>query len=537
MFAQNFKRCLKFMAMGSALLWLSSCSEDLAKPKFSPDYYLPLVYGDLTLQNLTEDSSFIQTDPTGYLKIGFKDTVDVLGANDLAQAQNIVQLNTTVDIPQPIIFGTSGANDVLPAKYNYNFLAQVSLSNLKTLALNNAQLEFKIVNNKNFDLNGIEFTIPGLTNNGILFTTGKLNIPQGQTISFPFPLTNAKWDLRGELADTSSMIYCDLSNSNAIQGPSGGLATVSIGFSSVDVKYWMGGSPILQQLLSTIPVTSSNAPLAPSSVYRNIKSGSLSLSDVEVDLNFQSRIGLPLGMKFVLGSFSGVDNNYVEMDTLRVDITQATIVNDEAVLSNNLSTINQSSSNLASVLTNFPSTMRVGAGGGAVFNNPDPLGYFVHDSSDLKLIVETEVPLAVNFNNLVFEDTLKFSLGEQLDNDQVSLDTGSLEFTMRNGFPYGFNFVIDAMNDSLRVIDRVAIINITGASIPPGGDKVIDPATSSFNITLTPELFENLKKTTNLLVRATLNTPLGASPKIYNDYKLGFSTKARLKVTIDTAKE
>ncbi len=536
MFATKFKRSLNLLAMSSVLIWFGSCSEDLAKPKFSPDYYLPLVYGELTLQNLTEDSSFIQTDPTGYLKVGFEDTLQVLTPEDLATAQDIVRLNSEVEIPLPLTFNSSGANDVLPSEFAYNFLVQMSLSNIKTLAINSAEINFKIDNNKNFDFNGLEIRIPGLLVNGVPFTTGKINVPQGQTLNFAYPLTNAKWDLRGEALDTNSVVYMDLSGSDPIQGPTGGFATIALGFNSIDVKYWMGGSPILQQVLSSIPVTSSNAPLAPRSVYSNIRSGTISLNDVEVDLNFQSRIGLPLGMKFVLGSFNGVNNNYVEMDTLRVNIGQSTIVAEEPLTTDNLASINQGSSNLASVLTNFPTTMRVGAGGGAQFNNPDRLGYFVHDSSDLKLIVKTEVPLAVNFNNLVLEDRFPFELGQDLDNEEVSLDTGSLEFTITNGFPYGFNIIIEGLNDSLITLDRIAVINISEANIPVGQDKVQTPVQSSFNITITPELFENLKRTRRLYVRATLNTPSGVSPKIFNDYRLGFRTKARLKVTIDTAK-
>jgi hypothetical protein len=108
---------------------------------------------------------------------------------------------------------------------------------------------------------------------------------------------------------------------------------------------------------------------------------------------------------------------------------------------------------------------------------------------------------------------------------------------MTNYFPYGFNFIINALDATNAFVDEVAIININQATIPPGQEKVQTPVQSTFSITVTPELFENLKKSTQLEVRAVLNTPVGSSPKIFTDYKLGFSAKARLKVTIDTAKQ
>lgn len=534
----KFLRQVCFIALGSSMMWFASCADDFAKPSSSPDYYFPLVYGDLSLQNLVSDTSFIKTDPTGYLKVGFQDTVPVLGSSDLAQALQIFQ---TIDVPQPLEFiNIGGGNDQLVPDFEYNFLAQVSLSNLRRAAFDNVKFKLVFKNTKTYALAGLDVKIPGLVSSTGAFSTGIINVPittGGADFETPeYELTDAVWDLTGKDNDTTSMVYLQLSSASPIQGASGGPATVSIVITSYDAKYWLGGSPILAQLLSNIPVTTSNTRVVPTSTYQNIKSGSLSLSGINVDLNFQSTMGLPLGMKFVLGSFSGVDNNYVEMDTLRVNVDKGTIVNGMPTVKDNFSSINESNSNLSAVLTNFPSTMKVGAGGGADFSS-DPFGLFVHDSSELNLIVDAEIPLAVNLNNLNLRDTLDFALGEDIDNEQVSLDTGSLEFTMTNYFPYGFNFVINAIDATNAFVDEVAVININQATIPPGQDKVQTPVQSTFAITVTPELFENLKKATKLEVRAVLNTPLGASPKIFTDYKLGFSSKARLKVTIDTAKQ
>lgn len=533
----KFLRQVCFVALGSTMMWFASCADDFAKPSLSPDYYFPLVYGDLSLQNLLTDTSFIKTDPTGYLKVGFQDTVPVLGSSDLAQALEIFQ---TVDVPQPLSFvGIGGGNEQLVTDFQYNFLAQVSLSKLRTAAFDNLKFKLVFKNTKPFALAGLDVKIPGLVSSTGSFSTGIINVPVttgGPDFETPeYDLTDAVWDLRGKDNDTTSTVYLQLTSASPIQGAAGGPATVSIVITSYDTKYWLGGSTILGQILSNIPVTTSVTRVIPTSTYQNIKSGSLSLSGINVDLNFQSTMGLPLGMKFVLGSFSGVDNNYIEMDTLRVTVDKGTLVNGMPTVKDNISSINESNSNLSAVLTNFPSAMKIGAGGGADFST-DPLGLFVHDSSKLNLLVDAEIPLAVNLNNLNLRDTLDFALGEDIDNEQVSLDTGSLEFTMTNYFPYGFNFTINALDKDNAFVDEVGVINITQANIPIGQEKVQTPVKSTFAITVTPELFENLKKSTKLEVRAVLNTPIGASPKIFTDYKLGFSAKARLKVTVDTAK-
>lgn len=528
----KFLRQVCFIVLGSAMMWFGSCSEDLAKPTISPDYYIPLVYGDLSLQNLVTDTSFIKTDPTGYLKVGFQDTVPVLGSGDLAQALQIFQ---TIDIPQPLSFiNIGGGNDQLVSDFEYNFLAQVSLSNLRRAAFDNVKFKLIFKNTKNYPLAGLDVKIPGLVSSTGAFSTGIINVPVttggSDFETQEFELTDAVWDLTGKDNDTTSMVYMQLTSASPIQGNGGGPASVSIVITSYDAKYWLGGSPILGQLLSNIPVTTSNTRIIPTSTYQNIKSGSLSLSGINVGLNFRSTMGLPLNMKFVLGSFSGVDNKYIEMDTLRVNVDKGAIVNGMPTVKDNFSVINESNSNLAAVLTNFPSTMKVGAGGGADFSS-DPFGLFVHDSSKLDLLVDADIPVAINLDSLNLRDTLDFVLGQDLDNEDVSLDTGSLEFTMTNYFPYGFNFTINALDETNTFLDELATIVINEALIPPGQEKVQEPTKSSFAITITPDLFEKLKQARKLEVRAVLNTAAGASPRIFTEYKLGFATKARLKVT------
>ena len=143
-------------------------------------------------------------------------------------------------------------------------------------------------------------------------------------------------------------------------------------------------------------------------------------------------------------------------------------------------------------------------------------------------------------HSLKLQDTVAFALlrtlGELIDTSNVKLDTGTLDFKISNGFPYTINIDLLAMNDAFDPITNLASLKIDGAStaIIDGEEKVISPRVSIFNVTITKQLFERLKSSKYIQIKALLNTPAGVvSPKIYTDYTLGFDTKGRLKLTID----
>lgn len=536
---RSLKRISLFI-MATIYLFVSSCSidEDLGKPTFSPDFILPLVYGELDLKNLVKDTSFIKTDPSGYLKIGFQDTLEVLNSTALGDALKIVQTAAPAP-PRVLAFTNSSGQDVFPTEADLDINLLMSLSKVKTLALHNLQFKIIIQNAKAFDFNGLVITIPGLLVNGVPFQSEALNVPQGQTFEKSFTIGESIWDLTGKPggAMDTSMVYFQFSKSGGgtISGPAGGSAAISLQFEGTpEIKYWQGKSSILQQVLSNQTSTSTTSSLVPAETYKGIKSGSLGLEGIDVKLNFQSRMGIPLGMRLVLETTNGVTGQKVAMTPLDVTIQQSTITSNEPILKDNLDTLNKTTSNLADVLTNFPTSIKVTAGVGSTFNNPDPLAYFFHEASDLKLYVDATIPLAVSFNQLKLESIKPFALFEtmNIDTSIAVLDTGIFYFKITNGFPYDIAIDLNALNGATDSVARLATIHMTGATtgIVNGEEKVIAPSTSEFQVALSQTLFEKLKTVKNLGIKAKLNTT-ATTPKIYTDYKLGFDVKARVKVT------
>jgi hypothetical protein len=523
--------------VGSSFLWLSACKidEDLAKPTLSPDFIIPLVYGELDLKNLVKDTSFIKTDPSGYLKVGFMDTLEVLNATTLADALKIVQTGFP-SIPKTLTFTSAGGGNILfPVDELLDINLNLGTSMVRKLAFNELTFSISIQNSHTFDYNDLNITIPGLVSGTTAFTSGSINVPAGQTVETQFTLSNCIWDLSGRTGLDTSKVLMQFSSGTPIQGPGGGVGLISVEFNSYNLKYWQGKSNILQQLLSTPTSTSNTNSLVPKETYKGIKSGSINLEDIDVKLDFISKMGIPLGMNIILESTNGVTNEKVALTPLNLVIQPSTIgVNDEPNERNNRTQIDETTSNLADVFTNFPTTIKVTAGVGSTFDNPDPYGYFFHQNSDLKLTVDATIPFAVSFNQLRLQSNYDFDLFAQanLDSNIAILDTGTLFFTISNGFPYEIDIDLNALNGLEDSLVTLAAVRLTAANtaVINGELKVTSPTKSTFTVGLSADLLDRIKVAKKLGVKARLNTASG-SPKIYTEYKLGFETKARLGVT------
>lgn len=523
--------------VGSSLLWLSACKidEDLAKPTLSPDFIIPLVYGELDLKNLVKDTSFIKTDPSGYLKVGFMDTLEVLNATTLADALKIVQTGFP-SIPKTLTFTSAGGGNILfPVEEILDINLNLGTSMVRKLAFNELTFTISIQNSHTFDYNGLVISIPGLVSGTTAFSSGTINIPAGQTVATQFTLSNCIWDLSGKTGLDTSKVLMQFSSASPIQGPGGGVGLVSVEFDSYNLKFWQGKSNILQQLLSTPTSTSNTNSLVPKETYKGIVSGSINLEDIDVKLDFISKMGIPLGMNIVLESTNGVTNGKVALTPLDLVIQSSSIgTNDEPLEKSNITVIDETTSNLADVLTNFPTTIKVTAGVGSTFDNPDPYGYFFHQNSDLKLTVDATIPFAISFDQLRLQSSYDFDLFAQanLDSNIAVLDTGTLFFTINNGFPYEIDIDLNALNGLEDSLASLAKVRLTAANtaLVNGELKVTSPTKSTFTVGLSSDLLDRIKVAKKLGVKARLNTASG-SPKIYTEYKLGFDTKARLGVT------
>jgi hypothetical protein len=519
------------------LLWLASLSisscnlldEGIAEPYFSPDYILPLAHGNLTLANITQkDSGIIQTSPTNYFKVGFRDTVfeQDLGAQ-LAAVQNIPQ------IPTPFYFDPSGGKHTIKTQdFTFDLTLPLQLSKLTQLVLVRGKLKLNIVNNKTFAFTNLQWEIPGLKINGLPYVSPVIEkIDAGASDSTIIDLTNADWDLRGKNLDSNSLMYIKLNVlSGTNNGSQLGLGYFNLSMSDVEVGYSVG-----RYFTIDFPEFKTTADVLPAAFYRNIKGGSMSLKEAKVTLDFDNTSGLPFLINVKVSTKNGVSGRIDSFKTGDLNILKAEL-GPSAVVNR---FVLDDAKGFGKTISNFPTTMGFVAKVG-INQNPNSLDHFIYKRSAIKLFVDAEIPFSIAFDSLKLQDTFAFALlqtlGQQIDTSKTKLDTGTLDFTISNGFPYTINIDLLAMNGAFDPITNLASLKIDGAStvIIDGEEKVVTPRTSVFSVTLTQKLFERLKSARYIQLKALLNTPTGVvSPKIYTDYQLGFDTKGRLKLTID----
>jgi hypothetical protein len=283
------------------------------------------------------------------------------------------------------------------------------------------------------------------------------------------------------------------------------------------------------------PEFKTTADVLPAAFYKNIKGGSMNLKEAKVTLDFDNTSGLPFLINVKVSTKNGVTGRIDSFKTGDLNILKAdpgpSAVNNRFVLDD--------ATGFGKTISNFPTTMGFTAKIG-INQYPNSLDNFIYKRSAIKLVVDAEIPFSIAFDSLKLQDTVAFALlrtlGELIDTSNVKLDTGTLDFKISNGFPYTINIDLLAMNDAFDPITNLASLKIDGAStaIIDGEEKVISPRVSVFNVTITKQLFERLKSSKYIQIKALLNTPAGVvSPKIYTDYTLGFDTKGRLKLTID----
>jgi hypothetical protein len=527
----------KNLILNACLLWLaafsvSSCNlldDGIAEPNFSPDYILPLAHGSITLGNLTaENASFIQTSPTNYFKVGFRDTVfeQVLG-EQLAAVQDIPAF------PSSLYFDPTGGKHTLKTQdFEYDLTLPLQLSKLTQLILESGELKLKITNNKSFTFTNLQWEIPGLKINGLPYVSQTIEtIASGASDSTIIDLTNADWDLRGKDLDSNSLMYIKL---NVLAGTNNG-AQSGIGFFTLSLSDIKVGFSKGRYFTIDFPEFKTTADVLPASFYKNIKGGSVNLKEAKVNLDFDNTSGLPFVINVKVSTKNGISGRIDSIKTgdlniLKADIGPAAIVNKFVL---------DDSKGFGKIISNFPTTMSFAAKVG-INQDPNSLNHFIYKRSALKLFVDVEIPFSIAFDSLKLQDTVVFALlrtlAEQIDTSKTSLDSGALYFTISNGFPYIINVDLLAMNDAFDPITNLASLKIDGAStaIVGGEEKVVLPRVSVINVILTQELFERLKSARYIQIKALLNTPAGVvSPKIYTDYQLNFDVKGRLKLTID----
>lgn len=271
--------------------------------------------------------------------------------------------------------------------------------------------------------------------------------------------------------------------------------------------------------------------------FRNFDATGIRFAEPKFSFVFENGFGFPLGLDFRSISSIGSEGQIVPLSGTAID--DPTIV--EAPTKDNVGDVivsslelNSSNSNIDEMLAVQPRKviMEVNAE-----SNPAsiPSQYnFVDINSLLDVSVEVEIPLIMNVDNLVAEETVAFSDGADLQEAKRLM----FRVIAENELPLGGDIEIEFLDDQGNVVHTVAERPVfTGAPVGPD-DRTTEATVTTADVELSDQEIRAIENAVTIRVLARLSTTdatSGDAVKFFSDYELRVKLAAQADIEVGTS--
>ncbi len=265
-------------------------------------------------------------------------------------------------------------------------------------------------------------------------------------------------------------------------------------------------------------------------LFKKIKSGSLALEKVSVDLGIENGVGAD--GRIILYDLSSVNSSRNSTVTL----TGSSIVNQplsivratDFPLAPSVTNfhLDNTNSNIKSLIENLPDKLKYKLD---VFINPSGNSHnysdFAYYNSPLNVSLDLSVPLSLIANKLMFADTVDFNLGSTNSNGSSSIKNGIFNLIAENGFPLKANMQVFLYDDYGVLIDSLmAAPHEIAAGILDNNCHVSTVSKSVIQIPVDDNKMNRIRNAKKAVVLAVLNTSgnnnCNSYQKIYSNYKM-----------------
>jgi len=269
--------------------------------------------------------------------------------------------------------------------------------------------------------------------------------------------------------------------------------------------------------------------------FSDLGESGLRFGSPEINFNFTSSFGLPLGILF--NGMYGVDSTENGIDTVYLSGDAATIpqiIGGASTPGDAISStvsLSPSNSSIRDLLGVSPNT--IGFNLTSITNPEDPTqSNFVIDTSKISTTIEMKLPMELSLDDLTQE--VGFDLGEGLEFEAA--DSVSLRIVADNGFPFSASVKLSIVDENDSTLFSVPSVLVLEAPFLNLQGLVTQSRRQVSDVPINKSGVEALAVGSRLKLILTLNTPSSNREifvKILADYRLDVKVSAVGKLSID----
>ena len=500
-----------------------SCRKDFEKPEWDIDVLAPLIKSTLTIEDLLPDS-IVETNSDTSLKLVYQTNLFDIDMDSIFKIPD-----TTITEVYSFPFSSNSS----PGSSFYSSDEERALSISNGVELNYALIESGFIEIEIFseikENMIITYTIPSATKNGDTLELQELvpaaTISQDGYFITTIDLSGYDLDLSGS---TGSEVNTFITRAvGTVDTNAAGPVTI---FAGTKITYnnklinlvpsFVRGYFGTQQIHFGPDITNTTA-------FDMIKSGTLDLDQVDVNLEFKNGFGVDA--QLILNQFAttntttSVTNSLTHTSIgtpLNLNRAQLTGGIPEVTYTTYQLDMNTSNSNIDQLIEIFPNELLYDLN-----LNVNPLGNisggndFAYKNHSLETDLNIEFPLSMISSGLTLQDTVDFNLSQ--DGDSQNIIDGVLFLYADNGYPFDANIQLDLYDENMNFLQNLTVNNyIKGASVN-AALRVVNKKESVISIPLTENAISNLYATKKIVLSIGFTTT--AQPqfvKIYQDYSI-----------------
>lgn len=514
-------------AMFCIAILISSCGDELldtseyeiSQVVATPDFSLPLAFGELGLSDLLKDSTYIRVYPDGLLYLTYEDTQEILDIRELLlfadrtfhagiqilpaffpPTQNEV-VQSSVDIDRDLNFPQS--------------LTEVAFKETTTIELS---LDFDPVA---YDFFEVEVVLPTFIKDGTPFTA---------RVGYAQPL---EVSLEGYVAAMEDNVFPmritliekpHTSNETVVVPTT---VTVTTAFHEFDFEYIRGFFGEIG------PINISEQVVDIDAFGDALGEAEVSFANPQFTFSIISDLGLPVTI-----GFTPLEARKKSGEVLPIEFTVPNPVQIQApTVLGDVAQTDIGIANLGAIFDFAPEQLAYGLSIGVNEGITDGVN-FMHDTSSLRIKLHAELPIYGRASNIMLSDTFDIDL---TDAEETQVLNASLRIRAENELPLdAFLQVYFADEDGI-VSDSLFAqgnTNVIKASSVTAAGELQEAGRVDLSISLDEQKLKRLFESKKMIVRATMNTSREASGNQHHvqfksGYKinmaLGFQAKLKLE--------